>query len=134
MDNNLKLHFCLKYSRKNSNGRIPIYLRLILDGKRTEIATGKSILSDNWNKYYERARGNREEARILNNYLDTLSNKVTKHYNELLCNEEDFDINDLRNYLKGNANVRKTLIQIHEENNILMKKEEGIKYVKKTVS
>ena len=134
MDYNVKVHYYLKNCKTKLKGEIPVYLRLTLNGQRIEISTGQSIIPENWNKYSERAKGNKEEARVLNNYLDTLTIKVKKCYNDLLSTGDHFDINDLRYSLSGKDKIRKTLIQVHNENNILMKKEEGIKYVKRIVS
>lgn len=72
MDYNLTTHFYLKNGKENVIGQSPVYLRITLNGQRTEISTNQSILSDNWNKRTERAKGNREEVRIFNGYLDSI--------------------------------------------------------------
>jgi len=73
MDYNLTSHFYLKKDKINAKGESPVYLRITLNGQRTEISTHRSILEENWNKDVERAKGNREEVRIFNGYLDSLS-------------------------------------------------------------
>jgi site-specific recombinase XerD len=133
MDYNLTSHFYLKSGKLNAKRQAPIYLRLTLNGLRTEISTNQSILHDNWNKLTERAKGNREETRILNNYLDSLGLKVTKHFTDLLNTGQYFDINDLRDCINGKGKINKTLIQVFDENNKLMKQEEGRKFVRNTV-
>jgi site-specific recombinase XerD len=133
MDYNLTTHFYLKNSRENAKGQSPIYLRITLNGQRTEISTNRSILEENWNKHSERAKGNREEVRIFNGYLDSLSIKVKRCFNDLLDSGDFFDVNDLKNSMNGKGKINKTLIQIYEENNKLMRQEEGIKYVQNTV-
>jgi hypothetical protein len=133
MDYNLTTHFYLKNGRENSKGQSPVYLRITLNGQRTEISTNQSILADNWNKQAEKAKGNREEARIFNSYLDSLSNKVKRCFNDLLDSGDFFDVNDLKNSMNGKGKINKTLIQIYDENNKLMRQEEGSKYVQNTV-
>ena len=78
MDYNLKSHFYLKKDKINAKGEAPVYLRLTLNRKRTAISTNNSIVPGNWNKNAERAKGNREEARIFNSYLDSISSKVKR--------------------------------------------------------
>jgi hypothetical protein len=78
MDYNLTTHFYLKNGRENTKGQSPVYLRITLNGQRTEISTNQSIISDSWNNRTERVKGNREEIRVVNNYLDTLLIKVKK--------------------------------------------------------
>jgi hypothetical protein len=74
---NLKTHFYLKSGRENTKGQSPVYLRITLNGQRTEISTNQGIHSENCNRHMERAKGNREETRIFNDYLDSLLTKVT---------------------------------------------------------
>lgn len=133
MDYNLTTHFYLKNSRENAKGQSPVYLRITLNGQRTEISTHRSILEENWNKNAERAKGNREEVRIFNGYLDSLSSKVRRCFNDLLDSGDFFDVNDLKNSMNGKGKINKTLIQVYEENNKLMRLEEGSKYVQNTV-
>jgi hypothetical protein len=47
---NLTTHFYLKNNRENAKGQSPVYLRITLNGQRTEISTNRSILEENWNK------------------------------------------------------------------------------------
>jgi site-specific recombinase XerD len=133
MDYNLTSHFYLKTGKLNSKGQAPVYLRITLNGQRTEISTNQSFISDNWNKHTEKAKGNREETRIFNNYLDSLALKVNRHFNDLLNTGAYFDVNDLKNSMNGKGKINKTHIQVYTENNQLMKQEEGSKYVKNTV-
>jgi hypothetical protein len=114
MDYNLTSHFYLKKEKINAKGESPVYLRITLNGQRTAISTNNSILPGNWNKNAERAKGNREESRIFNNYLDMLIIKVNKHFNALLNVGEYFDIKDLKNRLIGRNISKKTLIQTFE--------------------
>ena len=133
MDYNLTMHFYLKNGRENVKGQYPVYLRITLNGQRTEISTNQSILSDNWNKHAERAKGNREEIRVINNYLDTLLTKVKRCFTDLLNAEEYFEVNDLKDSINGKGKIHKTLLQIYEENNQMMRLEEGNKYSPRTV-
>jgi hypothetical protein len=133
MDYNLITHFYLKTGKLNAKGQAPVYLRITLNGLRTEISTNQSILPVNWNKCTERVKGNSEETRILNNYLDTLILRVSKHFNTLLNNGDYFDINDLKSRLIGKDIIKRTLVRVFEENNKLMLQDVGSKYDKITV-
>jgi site-specific recombinase XerD len=134
MDYNLTTHFYLKSGRENSKGQSPVYLRITLNGQRTEISTNQSILTENWNRHIERAKGSKEETRIFNDYLDTLLSKIKRHYNSLLISGNHFDIHDLKNRLNGKGINNKLLLQVFEENNKLMEQEVGTKYDRITVN
>jgi len=43
------LLFWLKKARINNNGEAPIYARVTVNGKRTEIATGEKASLERWN-------------------------------------------------------------------------------------
>lgn len=133
MKYNLTIHFYLKSGKENSKKESPIYLRLTVNGQRTEISTNESILSDNWNKSAQRGKGNKEEIRILNNSLINLENNVRQIFNRLNDNEELFDVFILKDRLIGKGTSSKTLLEVFEENNKLMKQEIGLKYDKNTV-
>ena len=49
---------------------MPIWVRLTVDGKRAELSTGKKISPEKWNVNSGKVKGNNEEARIINNYLN----------------------------------------------------------------
>jgi site-specific recombinase XerD len=127
------MHFYLKTDKLNVKGNAPVYLRLTLNGQRAEISINQSILPINWNRQIERAKGNREETRTFNNYLDSLSLKVKKCFTDLLNSGDYFDVNDIKDSLNRKGKINKTLIQVYEENNLLMKQEEGSMYVKNTI-
>ena len=76
MNRSFNLLFFVKKSKAVSNGTAPIYLRITIDGKQTEIAVKRYILPEKWNNKNQNAIGNSEEARTLNNYLKTFENQV----------------------------------------------------------
>jgi hypothetical protein len=133
MENNLTIHYCLKTGKLNAKGQAPIYLRITLNVQRTEFSTNQSIFLGNWNKNTERAKGNREETRIFNNYLDSLSLKVNQHFNDFVNNGNYFNVEDLKNSIIGKGKSNKTLVQTYEESIKLMKQEEDSKYVNHTI-
>ena len=92
MKHNFTSRFYLRSGKKNSKGQSPIYFRITLNCQRIELATGKSILSDNWNKSLQTGRGTREEIRVLNSFLDNLQTKANKIFNNLVEDDEYFDI------------------------------------------
>lgn len=133
MENNLKIHFYLKTGKLNAKGQAPIYLRMTLNSQRAEISINQSVSPDSWNCHTERVKGNREETRIMNNYLDSVYNKVNQHFNERIRQEEYFNVDDLKNDVIGKGPAKKTLVQAYEESIKLMKLEEGSKYVSHTI-
>jgi hypothetical protein len=60
-----------------------IYLRLTVNGERTEISTNCRINNMVWNKSLQRINNRNEEAFLINSTLNTLLNKVEKIFNNL---------------------------------------------------
>ncbi|MBE7173254.1 MAG: hypothetical protein INR73_21960 [Williamsia sp.] len=84
MNKTFKIHFQLKRNKDYVKGNLPVYMRLTIDGVRVEMSAKRECDPSKWNKHAERVIGNKEEARILNNYLDTLQSQVYQAEKELL--------------------------------------------------
>ena len=74
----LSILFYLRRDKLNSSEEAPIYLRITVNGRRSEMAVQRFIDPDKWNKEGGFARGSRSEAKLLNEYLDALSKRYMK--------------------------------------------------------
>lgn len=74
--------FWLKLS-KAQNGEASIYARITVNGKRVEISLKRKVKITDWNSVKTRLKGTRQEARILNNYLDQVHREIHLAKNEL---------------------------------------------------
>jgi hypothetical protein len=66
-----------------------IYLPLIIDNKRTEIRTKRTWKTSRWDNSGGRAKGTKEHARILNEFLDLLQSKVYEAHHELIASNKE---------------------------------------------
>jgi len=64
MKTNLSLLFYLKKQKNYESGEAPIYLRITVNSKRTEIATGRLCDPKRWNSKSGRISGNKEDRRL----------------------------------------------------------------------
>lgn len=85
---------------------MPIYLRIGVCGKRTEISTGKTCNPSNWNPNSHRCKGTREEAKLLNAYLDSLQTKLNVSHQLLVEAGKEITVEKLRNSLTGKKKNR----------------------------
>ena len=76
MNAKLSILFYAKKAKTATSGLVPIYLRITVDGKRVEISSKRFILLEKWSQEQCKMKGNTEEARSLNAYLDILKGKV----------------------------------------------------------
>jgi site-specific recombinase XerD len=133
MNRNLNLLFFLRRKQVDNGGLSPIYLRMTVNGERAEMSTKRKIDINEWDANRQRARGRSEKARILNEYLDNMENKVKKDFNYLNDNDELVKLSDLKDLLEGKFQKNQTLLILFEMNNRLIKNEEGSKYVRSTI-
>lgn len=75
---------CIIRSSRSKNDKVPIYLRITVDGKRAEISTKEYVAIDKWSREKGRMKGNSEDARKLNKRLDTRETKAKEYHNEFL--------------------------------------------------
>lgn len=128
MNAKVSILFYAKKSKAKNNSRVPIYLRITVNGKRAEFSTGKDVEISKWSSAQNRLKGNSEEARTINKYLDILQSNVLVLENKLLLSRDSFDATDIKNLLTGAETTERFLIPIFEEHNSNMEKLIGKEY------
>ena len=129
MNAKVSILFYAKKSKAKNNSRVPIYLRITVNGKQAEFSTGKDVEISKWSSAQNRLKGNSEEARTINKYLDILQSNVLVLENKLLLSRDSFDATDIKNLLTGDETTERFLIPIFEEHNSNMEKLIGKEYV-----
>jgi len=134
MKKNLNLLLYLRRAKTKKNGEAPIYLRITVDGIRSETPTGRSIIPSKWNPDMQMQIGKSEEARTLNHFLDSIKQSINQDANILNDQGIDFSAELLKNRFNGIKTRPKTLLAVFKENNRLSTLEEGKKYAKRVIS
>lgn len=96
---------------------MPIYLRISVDGKRSEISIGRTCLPTNWNSHSGKSKGNKEEVRLLNAYLDSLHTKLNIAHQVLVESGKEVTVEFLRCAISGKKEKSKMLLEIFEDHN-----------------
>ncbi|MBX9853114.1 MAG: phage integrase SAM-like domain-containing protein, partial [Cytophagaceae bacterium] len=110
---------------KIKNGAVPIYARITVNGKRAELSTKRSITPDKWNSKSESAKGNTEESRTLNSYINLVRGNLEKHYNQMLSNGEMITAETIKNRYTGLYEKKKTIVEAFDYHNKLMEVQIG---------
>jgi site-specific recombinase XerD len=128
----LALLFYIRNDKIRKDKRVPIYLRITVDGKRHEFAVKRFIKPDSWNNETGYGRGTRDEIKQLNTYLDILRAKVYQYHKELV--EEDIAVTSeaIKNKLLGKGKYERTLIETFEYHNNLLSEKVGIDHAPAT--
>ena len=94
---------------------MPIYLRITVDGIAKEISTCRQCDPDRWNTNAGRYNATKEDAKLLNAYLDTLQTKVYEAKRQLIEKNEIISAEGIRNTLKGKTEQAKMILQIFQQ-------------------
>lgn len=133
MNAKVSVLFYAKKSKAISLAKVPIYLRITVNSKRAEFSTGKTVVIEKWCSTQSRQKGNSEEARTLNKYLDVLYSKILEIERNFVLSGDYFDANDIKNILIGKNECERFLIPIFEDHNNKMEKLLGKEYAPATL-
>ena len=117
MNKTFGLLFYLKKSKVDAQGKCPIYLRITIDGKRTEISSKRTIEAERWSIEANKAIGRTEDIRELNAYLDSLTTKVYQSQRDLIQDNKPVTSETLKNKILGVEEKERTLVTIFETHN-----------------
>ncbi|MFH1295827.1 MAG: phage integrase SAM-like domain and Arm DNA-binding domain-containing protein [Bacteroidota bacterium] len=112
MQHSLSILFYLRKSKENKQGEAPVYLRITVNGKRVDLSTNRFISDDQWDNGSGRVKGFKEDAKVLNNYLSGLENKVYQEYNILISKQEPISPEILRNQILGIQEEQRTFMEL----------------------
>lgn len=114
------------------NNMAPIYCRITIRGKRAEISMKRFIDPAKWLSSSGTAKGNSEESRTVNSYLDLVKGDIYRHYVQLTSMDKYITADYLKNTFLGITEKEKTLIEVFKYHNSQMKELIGIDVVKAT--
>ncbi|MEM6736731.1 MAG: site-specific integrase [Bacteroidota bacterium] len=114
--------FYLKGKHFEKHVKVPIYLRLTVNGQRSELSVSRKVDPEKWNAKRGRMRGSGTEAVQLNQYLDMIRAKVNKIQFQLVEEGKPFTALDVKNIYLGKDKEVKMLLVVFDEHNRQMKK------------
>jgi site-specific recombinase XerD len=117
MDTKLSVLFHGKRTKSQNASLLAIYLRVTVDGQRMEISTKRIIEKDKWSSISGKAKGNLEEARSLNAYLDLLRNKVYSYQKELIQEDKPVTVAYFRMKWNGITEKPRMILDVFQEHN-----------------
>lgn len=132
MKANLSVHMYARASKANATGHYPIYVRITIDGKRSEFSTKKFIDPKKWDEKGMRVRGNSEEARTINSYLDTIRLQINQTHLKLSFQGEAVSLDNFMETYTGKKEKARTLVPIFKNHNQKVKELIGIEYAEGT--
>jgi hypothetical protein len=112
MDTKISILFYGCKARTTQDNLLPIYLRVTINGQRFEISTQRYLEAYKWSIPGGKAKGNTDEARSLNAYLDMLKQKVYNLQKELIQEGRPVTLEDFKDKWMGKCGRPHMLLQI----------------------
>tara|TARA_R110000868_G_scaffold68570_1_gene202719 strand:- start:17161 stop:17436 length:276 start_codon:yes stop_codon:yes gene_type:complete len=76
MQNTFSILFYPKQSDVDKEGKSPIYMRITVNGKRSEVSIQRKIEVSNWNLKAGKVRGTTSDVKNLNRFMDSIKSKI----------------------------------------------------------
>lgn len=125
LEKSFGLLFFLKKTDSSDGLKRKLYGRITINGIAKEFSTKRTWFKDRWDQNANRAIGNKEDTKTLNNYLDALVSKVYEAKRELITSGDDISTENLFQLLFGKTDDRKFILEIFRDENDKMKSLEG---------
>ena len=97
--NRFSATFFVSRSKVRRNGLSPIMMTICCNGNRASFVTGKQVAVTEWDAKRQRVRGTSEQARLINEHLQLLRNRLISKENELLGKGQSCIFSDCLNLI-----------------------------------
>ena len=116
---NFTLSFWVNATRIKNN-QVSVYGRITVNGKRANISLQRKVILSEWDSKKGRAKGNKQESRLLNRYLDQVKNRVYVAYDELIKEKAFICSQSIKARFLGEDNEEYSLLTLVDYHNTQM--------------
>lgn len=113
----LSLLFYIKKHKTDKAGQAMIYIRITVNGKRSEFSTGRKIHSNSWDAANGKVLGFSQEVRQLNSHLMKIRTDLFRHADKLKDQGKPLTSISLKESYLGLDKPSKMLLEIFQEHN-----------------
>ncbi|MFA6245309.1 MAG: site-specific integrase [Mucilaginibacter sp.] len=133
MRTTISLLFSLRKPKNYKVGEMPIYLRITVDGQRSELAVSRKCDPARWDAASGRATGSKADSRTLNAFLDDIQFKIFELHRKMSEADDILTVETLKNRFVGKEEKARTLLAVFEDHNQKMKSLVGQEFKKSTL-
>lgn len=119
--NSISIHFFIRKYRTRQDGKAPIYMRITVNGKRTELSMSRAIEPKRWDSKGNMVKGRKPDAKSINRHLEQMKQKVYKAEHQLNLEDEEITAKSLKARMTGSDKEKKTIKEIFKSHNEKMK-------------
>ena len=111
------LLFFVRRTKLLSNGEVPVYLRITVDGSRSEFSINRSIKEVNWDPKRSKAKGKSKESQELNSYIDSIRMQIYRCQKQLEEDNKEVTATSLKQAYHGEQLQFKGLLDLFADHN-----------------
>lgn len=111
-------NFIIRRVRQKSRATTLVYLRITVDGARTELSLQRECDPERWDSNRGRLNGKTEEAKSFNTYLDAVQLKIYDIFQTFISTGVAFDGEKIKaRYLGFDIEKPRMFLEVYEEHN-----------------
>lgn len=133
MKNTFSVLFYPKRRDSDLPDKASVYMRVTVNGRRSELSINRKINVSKWNHKAEKLSGTKEEVKDFNSYLDALRNKIYAIHQQLLRRDIRITSEAIKNSYLGVDEKQIMLLEIFQNHNEQMEMLIGKEYALSTV-
>ncbi len=110
-----KVIFYLKPDKANpETGEQPIYCRITVDSKRSNISINRSVHPNRWKETDKLQKARKNGDKELNFYMESIRSRIKEIERELIDSKTPVTSENIKNAYTGNTSKSKSLIEVFE--------------------
>ncbi|HKO79746.1 MAG TPA: phage integrase SAM-like domain and Arm DNA-binding domain-containing protein, partial [Chitinophagaceae bacterium] len=134
MNQSFKILFLLKKGKGSVEGNHPVYVRVTVDGKRVEWSVQRNWELNRWNQKTGQALGNKEDAKTLNAFLDSIKGRIYEIQKEYALKKEKLTATLVRSLMRNAPEDKAySLLEVYQFHNDQFEKLVGVEYSYRTL-
>lgn len=102
------------------NNYSPVYARITVNGKRANISLKRKVKTSEWNSNKGKAKGTKQESRLLNRYLDLVKNRIYEAHDQLIKEKVFICSQSIKARFLGEDNKEYSLLTLVDYHNTQM--------------
>ena len=114
------VNFHLQKHKKNKKGLCPIYMRVILNGRKIELSSHCFVKIGEWSKKNHKTTAKRKELRHINLMLENMRAEIYNCYRRLTEKSMVFDVKDIKSAFLKEEQTNLTVAQAIDAHNTNM--------------
>jgi len=133
MQNTFSILFFPKRNNNNLVREASIYMRITVNGRRSELSIHRKINISKWNHKAGKLLGTKQDVKDFNDYLDAIRNKVYNIHQQLIRSGTKITSQAIKNSYLGKGEKQMMLLEIFQNHNEQMEMLVGKEYALSTV-